>query len=314
MITMNWINGLHEGERVTSIYLVNNVTKGVTGTSQPYLNVVLQDKTGTIDAKVWDANESDSELFVPGKVLSITSDIISYRNTLQMKIITAKELLLTSLYKLEDLVPSAPVATSEMEITLGNIIESIKDETLHTLVKTLVGRHYEQFINYPAAVRNHHEYASGLLYHTLSMVKLAEAILPCYPLLDRDMLISGVLLHDLGKTVELSGPLLPKYTLEGKLLGHITMMTSEILKTAGELGLNNETVILLAHMVISHHGKQEFGSPVIPLTREALFLSMIDDMDAKSNMIDKALEEIKPGEFTPRLFTLDDRSLYKPNK
>lgn len=311
---MIWIKELVEGERVTSIYLVNNVTKGVTGNNQPYLNLVLQDKTGTIDGKVWDASSQDFELFEIGKVIQITSDVNSYRNSLQLKIISAQEALHPITYNIADLVPSSPIPVEEMEKTLVEKMEKITDPDLHLLVKTLIEKYYPKFIAYPAAVRNHHEYAGGLLYHTLSMFKLAEAIVSVYPSLDENLLYSGILLHDLGKTVELSGPLLPKYTVEGKLLGHISLMTSEILKTGEQLNINQEKVTLLAHMILSHHGKYEFGSPVMPLTKEAIFLNMIDDMDAKATMVDKALEDIKEGEFTPRLFTLDDRSLYKPHK
>jgi len=146
----------------------------------------------------------------------------------------------------------------------------------------------------------------------LSMVHLAEAMIPMYPTIARDMLMAGILLHDLGKTIELSGPIIPKYTIPGKLIGHITLMASEILKTAPELGIEEEKATLIAHMVISHHGKQEFGSPVIPLTREAFLLSLIDDMDAKLVMMDKALEGIEAGDFSTRIYTLDDRTLYQP--
>ena len=128
------------------------------------------------------------------------------------------------------------------------------------------------------------------------------------------MLISGCLLHDLGKCVELSGPVATEYTLEGKLLGHINIMADIIREEATRLGISGETPDLLEHMILAHHGKPDFGSPVLPLTREAMALSMIDDFDAKMNMLDKALEGTKPGNWTERIFAFDNRSFYKPKR
>ena len=130
--------------------------------------------------------------------------------------------------------------------------------------------------------------------------------------MDRDLLLSGVLLHDVGKIVELSGPIIAKYTKEGRLIGHISIMHSVIREKAKALGIDNEKRILLEHMILAHHGKQEFGSPVVPLTREALLLHMIDDMNAKMTIIDKALEPIEEGEFTPKIYPLEERCFYKP--
>jgi len=148
----------------------------------------------------------------------------------------------------------------------------------------------------------------------MQMADLGEAIVKLYPSVNRDMLMAGIILHDLGKTLELSGPIIPKYTLEGKLLGHISITHAEIQKTVDELQITGEVPVLLSHMVLSHHGKMEFGSPVLPLTREAYLLSAIDDIDAKMMMLDKAYDQTPEGEFTSRVYALDERSFYKPKK
>ena len=165
---------------------------------------------------------------------------------------------------------------------------------------------------YPAASKNHHEYMSGLLYHTVSMLKLAQAICDLYPSLNRDLLFGGVILHDVGKTSELSGPVATKYTTEGKLLGHISIIQAQIKIVANKYQINNDIPMLLQHLVLSHHGKYEFGSPVLPLIREAEILTYIDNIDARMNIMDKALEGVLQGEFTPRIFPLEDRALYNP--
>ncbi len=307
---MKWIKDFKDGERIRGQYLVTNVSKGVTTNNLAYLTVSFQDKTGTIDGKLWEASAADQELFNPGNIVNLDGDVLSYRGSLQLKIQSATLLdagtVDPSLFTM-----AAPIPVPDMEAELEKVIDSIEDGQIKLLVTTLIKNHYQAYITFPAAVRNHHEYASGLLYHTLSMIHLAEAILPHYPTLNRDLLIAGILLHDLGKTVELSGPIIPKYTLKGRLIGHITLMSSEILNTSAELGLDEEMTTLLTHMVVSHHGKQEFGSPIIPMTREALLLSMIDDMDAKLVMAEKALEGVEPGDFSARVYPLDERSLYQ---
>jgi 3'-5' exoribonuclease len=125
-------------------------------------------------------------------------------------------------------------------------------------------------------------------------------------------LVAGALIHDIGKTLELSGPVATQFTLEGKLLGHISIMQAEIREAAKELNMTGEIPVIMEHMVLSHHTKPEFGSPVPPLTREALALAMIDDMDAKMMILDKAYEGVNPGEFTQKIFTMDDRYFYLP--
>lgn len=144
------------------------------------------------------------------------------------------------------------------------------------------------------------------------MLKLSEAICDLYPTLNRDLLYAGVILHDIGKVIELSGPVGTMYTVEGNLLGHISIMVNEIGQAANELKIEGEEVMLLQHLVLSHHGKEEWGSPKKPMIQEAEILHYIDNIDAKMNMLTRALDKTKPGEFTERLFPLDNRSFYKP--
>jgi 3'-5' exoribonuclease len=308
---MKWIKDFKDGERIKGQYLVTNVSKGVTSNNATYLTVTFQDKTGSIDGKLWEATPSDIDLFSVGTIVNLDADVINYRSNLQLKIQDAV-VIDPKLVDPSQFTMAAPIPLPEMESELEHVLDGIEDGQIKLLVTTLIKDHYADFITFPAAVRNHHEYTSGLLYHTLSMVKLAQAILPHYPGINKDLLIAGVLLHDLGKTIELSGPIVPKYTTTGRLIGHITLMTSEIIKVSHELGIDEELATLIAHMVISHHGKQEFGSPVIPMTKEALLLSMIDDMDAKLVMAEKALDGVEPGDFSSRVYALDERSLYNP--
>lgn len=151
-------------------------------------------------------------------------------------------------------------------------------------------------LTYPAASKNHHEYASGLAHHIVSMLQIARELSKLYPQINKDLLYAGIILHDLGKLKELSGVVTTTYTLEGKLLGHIPMMVEEIGLMARELQIEGEEVLILQHLVLSHHGKAEWGSPTPPLVREAEILHLIDLIDAKMNMLNRSLDKVKPGE------------------
>lgn len=308
-----FIKDLVEGMRVSENFLVNQVIKGVSNSGQAYLTIGFQDKSGRIDGKIWDINDSDFEVFQVGEVVNVVADVLDYRGTLQLKVISVRPLTVGQ-YNLDDLTIASKIPLETLKARLAVFLSEIKDKNISLLVNELVARHYEKFVVYPAASRNHHEYVSGLLEHTLSMANMAKMVASNYEDIDYDLLLAGVILHDIGKTIELSGPIATKYTTAGKLIGHISLMSSEVLKVAEELKIEGETPILLTHMVLSHHGKMEFGSPVVPMLKEAMILSMIDDMDAKIKMVEKALDETKEGEFSQRLWALDNNVLYKPVK
>ncbi|MCF0116988.1 MAG: HD domain-containing protein [Bacilli bacterium] len=307
---MKYIKDLKEFDNVADAYLVINCVKGLSTNNMSYLSITLQDCTGQIEGKKWEAKPEDVETFAVGNIVYVQGEVLSYRNALQIKIASGSKMDADIDPKLYTL--SAPIPQDKLEQKLLTYINSIKDGDCQAIVKHIVNKYYKDFVEYPAAVRNHHEYTNGLLFHTISMADLCEHVCECYPTLDRDMLLSGVLLHDIGKTIELSGPIIPKYTTEGKLLGHISIMSAIIKETVDELQLTSEVGLLLQHMILSHHGRQDYGSPVLPLTKEAVILNMIDDMDAKMTILDKVLKDVKEGEFSSKVFPLDERCFYKP--
>lgn len=309
----SFINEFKEGERVSVELLINNLSKGVSNAGAPYLSLTLQDKSGTIEAKKWDVNAQELEICQVGMVISVIGDIIDYRGNLQMKVLSLSPVNQDEV-DYTRFCMSSPIPQQDLIQKLNSYLNSIKNEDAQKIVKYIVENHYNEFISYPAATRNHHEFASGLLYHTISMCNLAEILATYYSNIDRDLLISGIIMHDIGKTIELSGPIATKYTLEGKLIGHISIMVSEIRAAGEKLNIHSEVPILLQHMILSHHGEKEFGSPVPPLTREAFLLHVIDDLDAKMIIIDKALDTVNEGEFTQRIMPMDGRAFYKPKK
>ncbi len=308
---MKTIAELADGDHIQSQFLVAGVSKGVTANSRSYLTVILQDATGSLDAKKWDVEEEDNAIFVPGNIVAVEAEVISYKNILQLKILSGEALPQDNI-DFTRFVPSAPVPKAILIKKLEDYLASLKNADVQKLTAYLVKKHYDAYVNYPAAVRNHHAYASGLLYHSLSMADDAEALCRLYPALNRDVLVAGALIHDIGKTIELSGPVATKFTLEGRLLGHISIMQAEVKEAADALGLTGEIPSIMEHMVLSHHSKPEFGSPVLPETREALALAAIDDFDAKMNILDKAYQGVKPGEWTQKVLTMDDRYFYLP--
>lgn len=314
---MDLIKDLTDGSQVFSQYLVSSCNKCVNTKGKNYLNLTLQDRTGEMPAKKWDVYADDLATFSPGNIVSVQGEVLSYNGALQMKILSGEKIDRSQM-DVSRFVPDAPVSLEELKKELGDYLSSIKNPDIHRLTEHLLKKFKDRYLNYPAATRNHHNYLHGLLYHSLSMACLADSICVLYPGLDRDILIAGTLLHDIGKTIELSGPVATSYTTEGKLLGHISIMQGEIRIAAKELGMMNENdeeeeiPMLLEHMVLTHHGCPEYGSPLYPMTLEAHALSMIDDFDAKMVMIGKTLETLAPGEFSPRLFTLNDTSIYSP--
>lgn len=308
-----WIKEFCEGDRLETCLLVTNVNKGVSNAGSPYLSITFQDNTGVIEGKKWDAGENDALTCEVGKVVKVNADVIDYRNALQLKILSVASVDQTTL-DIQKFALPCPADVSDLTRRLAHYINEIGDPDCKKIVNHIIDKYYSRFITYPAATKNHHEFASGLLYHTISMADIASLIASYYEGVDKDLLIAGCLLHDVGKVIELSGPIATKYTLEGKMLGHISIMVSEIRKTCEELSIQSEVGLLLEHMVLSHHGEKEYGSPVPPLTKEAVILHIVDDLDSKMNILSKALEVTQEGEFTQRLLAMDGRSFYKPKK
>lgn len=306
---MSKIKDLKENVRDTIVCIVTECTKGITNSHNAYLNLVLQDNTGKIDAKKWDASEKDMNALKVGNVLSLLVDPIIYKGQMQLKIIDFDEL--KGPIDQKELIINPPVSTTELETELHSFISEIQDQEIRTIVTEILQNYYDQFLYHPAAKSNHHEYASGLLHHEVSMLKLAKAIIVLYPEIQKDLLYGGIILHDLGKIKELSGPITTEYTTAGKLLGHISIIQTDIIEVAKKHQITKEKAMLLQHMVLAHHGKYEYGSPVLPHTLEAEVLYLIDNMDSRIHMIIKALNNVEVNSFTNKIPALEGRAFYK---
>ncbi len=298
--------------QVNGPMLVVACKSGVTNANAPYLSITFRDNTGTIEGKLWDVRDFQNEIVKPGRVIMVRGEVISYRNQLQLKVIEVQEMDNENI-DMSEYVLTGPYSQAQLKAMIDEAIASLNNQDIFRIVSDIYRCYEKQIYSSAAAVRNHHEYYGGLATHVCGMLKLADMMIVNYPYLNRDLLIAGVLLHDIGKVIELSDGTVTEYTLEGKLIGHISIAQTIIKQTADKLAIDSEAVLLLRHMVLAHHGAHEFGSPVLPATIEAEALHYIDDIDAKMTMIEKELSAVGPKEFTQRNFALENRSFYNHN-
>jgi 3'-5' exoribonuclease len=305
------IKEFKDKEKLEQHLLISNIIQGVTTKGSPYLSITFQDKSGQIEGKLWDVKPEQLQIIKQGLIVMVSFEVLNYREQLQLKIFDVKPVDQKSV-SIDDFLPESDVSSSELKVTISEFINELKNPVYQSIVKAIVDEVGYDFYEYPAASKNHHEYKGGLASHVVSMIKLAKEVIRLYPMLDHDLLMSGILLHDIGKTVELSGPILTEYTTVGRLLGHISIVNAMIYHHAKLLGVEKqEETMLLQHVVLSHHGQYEFGSPVLPLIPEAEVLHLIDNLDARLNMFAKAMESTEEGLFTQRIFSLENRSFYK---
>lgn len=305
------IKEFENGLRVELPLLITRITRGVTQNSEPYLTITLQDDSGEIDGKLWKVTPEQEAIIKQGLVAHVNLEMNLYRQALQARIHNI-EIREQSQYDLRDFVISGKYETAFLKEQINNFVESIEDTIMKQLVVASMDAVGEAFYQYPAATRNHHDFVGGLATHVYGMLELAKSICDVYPLYNRDLLYSGVLLHDLGKVEEYTAPLLSEYSIQGKLLGHISIAHSQFVTIATQLGLENtEQALLLRHMILSHHGQLEYGSPVMPMFKEAEVLNIIDNLDARTNMFEKVYNDLPEGEFSTRVFALENRNFYK---
>lgn len=311
---MRNVEKLNPGDSVENFFLIHRATQGVTAQGKDYMTLFLQDKSGDIEAKLWTVSKEDMQILKPETIVWVKGDVINYRGRKQMKVNQFRLANPEDGFKTQDFVDGAPLSTDEIQENISHYILDIENANLQRITRHLLKKYQDKFFTYPAASSHHHNFASGLSYHVLTMLEIAKSLCNIYPLLNRSLLYSSIILHDLGKVRELSGPVATTYTVEGNLLGHISIASDEVAEAAKELGIDGEEVMLLRHMILAHHGKMEFGSPKLPHLKEAEILFFIDNIDAKMNMFEKAFKKTDKGQFTERIFGMENRQFYNPEK
>ncbi|GEN30938.1 3'-5' exoribonuclease [Cerasibacillus quisquiliarum] len=301
------------GENFQGFLLVKKVQKGIARNNNGFLTLTLGDKSGDIESKVWDNVEQALAYYSVESIVEVQGVITEFQGKKQLNSNFMRAVTEDEHVTVADLLQSAPVSGNDLLEKVYEVINhDIHNDKIKAITKAVIQNFEEDFKVYPAASKNHHAYVSGLAYHTVGMLRIAESFCALYPELNKDLLFAGVILHDIGKIREYEGIVNTEYSFEGKLLGHISMINEEIGMTAKSLGIEGEEVTLLKHLVLSHHGKLEWGSPVQPIIMEAEILHLIDMVDAKMDTLRTALRDVPAGEFTERLFSMGNRSFYKP--
>lgn len=306
---------MKKDEFFEGFYLIKSAEVRQTRAGKDYIAFTFQDDSGEIEGKLWDAQPHNVAEYTAGKVVHIQGRREVYNNTPQVNQLVLRLPRAGEPNDPADFREKPPVDPKDLRDYLAQMIFKIENPVWQRVVRALYSKYDKEFYSYPAAKTNHHAFESGLAFHTATMVRLADAIGDIYPQLNKSLLFAGIMLHDLAKVIELSGPDDTEYTVRGNLIGHIALIDEEITKVLLELKIDDskEDVIVLRHVILSHHGLLEYGSPVRPRIMEAEIIHMIDNLDAEMMMMTGALAKVGEGEMTSRIFAMDNRSFYKPN-
>lgn len=306
---------IKDKEDFVGFLLVRESTIGKTQKGKNYLDLMLADRSGSIEAKVWDW--ADGEIPpATGSIIKVSGSGNVFNNKIQLRVERWRVSLPSDDVDLGAFVPSAPGDHQAMLEFVKDTVARIADDSIKNIVTELLNEACEgaALLTAPAAMMLHHAQRGGLLYHMTTMLKMAQGVCDVYTFLDKDLLLAGVIIHDLGKLKELKieeTGLASGYSLDGKLIGHLVRGAIDIDRIAGKVGASPEKAMLLQHLVLSHHGKMEFGSPVLPKIPEAEVLSFLDLLDARIFQMQTALDGVADGGFSEKVWALDNRELYK---
>lgn len=301
-------------EEVELLLRLSDVNIKKTTSGDDYASMIGFDGFDKIEAKIWNFNDEFKELLVSGEVYKVKARTKQYQNRTQINILSIEQVDENDGYDLSMFYEKAKYSSEELAKRINDYFMKINNPILKTIVSVILKKHFNDFFNYPAAVSMHHNYYSGLAYHTYSMLKLSDAYLELYPFINKDLVYSGIILHDLGKIVELSGPKGTEYTKQGKLLGHISLGANEVSNVSLELGFSeSEEITNLLHIILSHHGQLEYGSPKEPATPEAALIHFLDYNDSRLAALELEVNKTKKGEYTQPIAPFDRRIFYIPN-
>ena len=298
---------------VDGFCLIKSIDKKTSSKGDTYLDMTLSDSDGEINAKLWRYSPELHGEYTVNELIKIRGVVSQYNGSDQLKIDRIRHVTPEDGVNVSDYVKSADYTGEQMYNELYSIAEGFKDEDLKRIVLAILEDERLPLLYWPAEFKLHHAVRGGLLMHTLSIVRLAEGVCTVYPFVDRELLISGAILHDIAKLKEFNVAdtgVATGYSNEGNLLGHLAMGAMVINKYAEELNISPKTAMLLEHMVLSHHGDPEFGAAVRPMFIEAELLSELDLMDSRVYEMREAVAATNPEEFSSRIWAMDNRKLF----
>lgn len=302
----------HEG-----FCLIKSVEKKLTAKGIPYLDLTLADNDGEINGKYWDYKESPSNEYHNYDFIKVRGSFVPFNDTVQFRVERIRKVIPEDKVNIEDYVPSACLSGDVMLEEILKVVDEFSDEELKLLVNKVIEEYKSKLLYWPAAKNLHHAIRGGLLMHTLSIIRLAQGVCKIYGYVNYDLLCAGAILHDIAKIDEIDSAetgVAGEYTVSGNLLGHLVMGAINIDRIGKENDISEETLMLVEHMLISHHGTPEFGAAKLPMFIEAELLSELDLMDARLFEMSHAVNSVEKGQFTPRQWALENRNLYNHGK
>lgn len=308
------IRQLQAGDVVQNFFLVKAADSKTGSNNKNYLDLTLVDQTGEINAKIWDRSDEDVEQYVPNTLVKVRGVVNEWQSRMQLKIDKIRVATVADDLDIGDFVPVAPYSPEFMYAEIESYIDRIKNQDMHNIVKRIITANKEKLLLYPAAKQNHHAVRSGLMYHIMTMLRMGEKASEIYLGLNRDLLFSGIILHDIAKIVEMNASelgIVSEYTIEGELLGHIIQGIKMIDRAATMVGADPEVSLLLQHMILSHHSEPDFGSPKRPMIPEAEILHYLDMIDARMYDMQRVLGNVEEGKLSEKVWLLNNRKLYK---
>lgn len=307
------VSDLKAGETVNGIYILKNCELKISSNKKTYLDMVLSDSTGEVAAKWWDAGEADYASLSCNRLYYVNARVDLWKEALQLSLNKIRLADEEDQKCIGDFVPSAPLAPEQMLEEIYLFAAKIKNTEIRSVVMHILDEKEEKLSYYPAAKSLHHAIRSGLLYHVVRMLRTAEALCGVYQGVNPDLLFAGVILHDMAKIGELSSNELgiAEYSKQGQFLGHIVMGVEELDRAGRAEGVSEEVLLLLKHLIVSHHYEPEYGSPKKPMFLEAELLHHIDLIDARVYDYQNATKNLSPGQFSEPIWSLDRRTVYK---
>lgn len=301
------------GEKVQTFLLIKRIESKLTSAGKRYLDLDLCDATGEIGAKLWDATPEDEAAYRANMIVKIRAMVREWNGQPQLNIERIRPATEEDGCRIEDFVPSAPLEPAAMYAEISAYAGRIRHPDIRAIVRRLLELYQDKLMYYPAAQKNHHAVRAGWLYHVLTMLRSGEKLCEVYAFLNTDLVFAGIILHDIAKLEEMDANelgIVSDYTIEGQLLGHIVQGITLVGRIGAELGADPEAVLVLQHLIASHHDKGEWGSPKSPMLPEAELLHHLDMIDARMYDMRTALETVRPGEMTDKVYPLG-RRLYR---
>lgn len=312
-----YIQDIKTNQEIISYFMVKKAEIKTGSNRKVYLDLTLADSTGEINAKKWDI--ADEEIpglkkLEEGKIIKIKASVNEWNGMKQLKISRIRHTGAEDELDMNDYIKAAPEKPEDMYAYICAKAENFRDEDLRKICLRQLEDNREKLMYYPAAQKNHHAELAGLLYHIKRMLMMGEKACEVYTNLNAELVMAGVILHDMEKINEIESNELgvsTGYSFEGKMLGHLVQGVKSVDRLARELGIPEEKTIMLEHMMLTHHYEPEFGSPKRPMFPEAEMLHYLDMIDAKMFDMQEAIEKTEPGEFSERVWTLDNRTVYR---